>query len=77
MHHVDVHTPLCVPSSPLLPPVDTVIVDQGYASSQRRALYGTRLLCYVTAVACIFLDASHSRSFVHDPHVIETAAPVQ
>lgn len=35
-----------------------------------------RLLCYVTAVVPIFLDLSHSRSFVHDPHVIETAALV-
>lgn len=31
-------------------------------------------LCDVTAVVSIFLDLSHSRSFVPDPPVIETAA---
>lgn len=35
-----------------------------------------RLLCYVTAVVPIFLDLSHSRSFVRDPPVIEAAALV-
>lgn len=35
-----------------------------------------RLLCYVRAVVSIFLCLSHSRSFVHDPPAIETAALV-
>lgn len=80
VHHTDVHTLLSFVLYPLLTPVDIVIVDQGRVLSEQSRLCGARpqafFFCYVTAVVSIFLDLSHSRSVVHDPPVIETAAPV-